>query len=85
MHSLWVEAAIGFRKWSRSEIVPAVTEVSPLPSFDKRRRHIAAKVEVLQVEHQSDILPVDDSWQECIHQHYTHGGLRKLLAIFSVS
>ena len=67
--------------WIGGEVVPEMLEVSPLASLDQRQGHFTVEVEVPQVAHQPNVLPIADAWQEGIHQHHTLGSLRKLRGV----
>src|SRR6266566_5093089 len=74
---LCIDSAVGLGYrvfWIRSEVVPEVLEVGPLATLDQRQRHVAIEVEVPEVAHQPDLLPVADAGQEGIHQHHALGG-----------
>src|SRR6266542_5939711 len=79
--SLCVKLAVSFRHGMvrvGSEVIPEVLEVSPLATFDQRQRHFSVKMEMPQVAHQPDILPIADTGKKCVHEHKALGLLWEL-------
>src|SRR6266567_7284619 len=82
--SFRIPSPIGFRyRMFRigGEVVPEMFEVNPLATFDQRQGHFAVEVEMPQVAHQPDILPIADAGQKGIHQDHALGGLWKLRGV----
>src|SRR6185503_7582311 len=82
--SFRIQLPVGFRDGTfpiSGEVIPEMLEISPLAPLDQREWHFTMEVEVPQVPHEPDILPIANAQKKSVHQHKAFGLLRELRCV----